>query len=253
MLLIAFGVGVGVVLGCSTGGLSSPNTELASQAGSPTWPGTCSCPASPSPWPTSPSTRWSCARRAGRAGRGLPDDGPGQGCGTRWWCAATPCPTPAAHHHADLPQPRLRGLGGHHHRDGLLLARARPARLRGVANARLPPPAGVFLLFSAAVIIANLLADLLYHLPRPAREDRLMTQPAIEEPSAGFPRRTPPSPACPRLSPKSIVRARRRRAAGRAWAVPAQQHRHGSGWPSWSCSSPWPCSRRCSSPRASWT
>ena len=40
-------------------------------APTPSWParrvadvaGTCSCPASPSPWPTSPSTRWSCARR----------------------------------------------------------------------------------------------------------------------------------------------------------------------------------------------
>ena len=65
MLLIAFGVGVGSFPGLfPTGGLSSPDTELASLGG--VWPtllGTCSCPASPSPWPTSPSTRWSCARR----------------------------------------------------------------------------------------------------------------------------------------------------------------------------------------------
>ena len=38
----------------------------------------------------------------------------------------------------DLPQPRLRRLGGHRHRDGLLLARAGPAQLRGPADPDYP-------------------------------------------------------------------------------------------------------------------
>ena len=92
----------------------------------------------------------------------------------------------------------------------------------------------MFLLFSAAVIIANLL-DLLYAPPRPAREDRLMTQPTIEEPLGRAPQTdtTVPEPA-PELSPKSIVRARRRQAAGRAWSSTGATASAWSGWPSWS-------------------
>ena len=63
---------------------------------------------------------------ARRAGGGLPDDGAGQGAARRRRCAAgTPCrnallPTTTV----DRAQPRLRRLGGDHHRDGLLDPRA---------------------------------------------------------------------------------------------------------------------------------
>ena len=59
-------------------------------------------------------------------------------------------------------QPRIRGLRCHHHRVRLLDQRARLPDRRRAARSRLPAAAGLFLLFSAAVIVANLFADLLY-------------------------------------------------------------------------------------------
>ena len=54
-------------------------------------------------------------------------------------------------------------VSGPSHRDGLLPGpELGPAQLRGAADPDYPLLQGVFLLFSAAVIIANLLADLLY-------------------------------------------------------------------------------------------
>ncbi len=97
MLLIAFGVGVGSFPGLfPTGGLSSPNTELASLGGVGR--------RGPAPVPALPHPHPGLHRRvraghalvaAGRAGRGLPDDGQGQGAaGRAGAAAATPCPTP---------------------------------------------------------------------------------------------------------------------------------------------------------------
>ena len=63
---------------------------------------------------------------------------------------------------ADLPQPRLRRLRRDHGRDGVLLARPGPAHLRGAERRRTSRCCrALFLLFSAAVIVANLIADLL--------------------------------------------------------------------------------------------
>jgi peptide/nickel transport system permease protein len=141
LLLIAFGVGVGSFPGLfPTGGLSSPNTELASVAGL---------------WDVArhlflPCLTLTLAYIAEYAlvmrsslldelGQGYLVTARGQGTrGSAGAAAPRRAQRPAAHHHADLPQPRLRRLGRHHHRDRLLLAGPRPAQLRGPADPDCP-------------------------------------------------------------------------------------------------------------------
>jgi peptide/nickel transport system permease protein len=132
MLLIAFGVGVGSFPGLfPTGGLSSPNTELASMGGI-----------------------WDVARHL-----------------------FLPCLTLTLAYIAEYALVMRSSLLDELGEDYLTTARAKGLRealvLRrhAVPNALLPTTTliflnpllqGVFLLFSAAVIIANLVADLLY-------------------------------------------------------------------------------------------
>ena len=77
-------MGSGRSPGCSRpAGCPAPTPSWPARAGSPTWPGTCSCPAPPRPWRTPPQRAGDAFVAAGRAGRGLPDDGPGQGVAGR--------------------------------------------------------------------------------------------------------------------------------------------------------------------------
>ena len=64
---------------------------------------------------------------------------------------------------------------------------------RAILNKDYPVMEGVFLVASAAVIIANLIADLALRLPRPAGEERLM---AVEpRATGGHPQRSRPAAA----------------------------------------------------------
>ena len=138
---------------------------------------------------------------------------------------------PAAHHHPHLPQPRLVVVSGAitietvYSWPGLGLLSYEALRTPDY-----PLLQGVFLLFSAAVIIANLLADLLLCLPRPAREDRLMTQPTIEEPSRRRGQHadtTLPPSLPPQLSPRPSPGAAAAGGGPGLERVPAQHGRHG--------------------------
>ena len=74
----------------------------------------------------------------------------------------------AAGRDADRDQLRVRALRRDRGRDDLLVARPRPGHLRALQGPDLPMLQGLFLVFSAAVIFFNLVADLLYGVPRSA-------------------------------------------------------------------------------------
>ena len=82
--------------------------------------------------------------------------------------AATPGPSrprgaqrPAPGRDVDIAEPWVRGLGRHHDRGTVLLARHRLAHRGGDRRQGLPMLQGIFLLTSFAVIVVNLVADLL--------------------------------------------------------------------------------------------
>ena len=71
-------------------------------------------------------------------------------------------PNALPHRDAHLPEPRLHGLGRDHGGDGVLLAGPRPAVLRALRGPDVALLQAIFLLFSIGVVLANLVADLLY-------------------------------------------------------------------------------------------
>ena len=98
---------------------------------------------------------------------------------------------------AGRDQLRLRALGRDRGRDDLLLARARASRpTRRSTGPDLPMLQGLFLVFSAAVILFNLLADLLYAALDPRVRDGMSAVAAslrrAGSPGCGGAARSPP-------------------------------------------------------------
>ena len=100
----------------------------------------------------------------------------------------------------------LRDLRRDHHRDRVHLARPRPASYNALNYPDYPVLEGTFLLFSAAVIAANLIADLLLTVFDPRVTARMSD--ATDRPR--------PRPAAP-AERRHIAWARRRRALAWFW------------------------------------
>ena len=98
----------------------------------------------------------------------LSDDRPGEGAAGR--SGTPPACRPqraAAHRHHGLHQPRPCGGRVDPGRDGLLLAGPGRTVLPGLSVPDLPLVQGLFVVFAGAMILMNLLADLLYPLLDP--------------------------------------------------------------------------------------